>query len=107
MDLRLQHEIEHGEKIAQVEKVWDWETPAARKRLERRVKMLTSHISRDMKVLEVGCGTGALTKEVARMQASILAIDISDDLLSRARKKVLGSNVEFRLENAYELSSVE
>ncbi len=108
MDLRLQHEIEHGEKLADhAGKTWNWETPAARKRLERRVKMLTSHISRDMKVLEVGCGTGSLTKELARKQASILAIDISDDLLSRARKKVLGSNIEFRLENAYELSSVE
>jgi ubiquinone/menaquinone biosynthesis C-methylase UbiE len=108
MDLRLQHEIERGEKIAsQAGKIWDLETPAGRKRLERRVKMLTSHISRDMKVLEVGCGSGYLTKELVRTQASILAIDVSDDILSIARENVLGSNLEFRLENAHELSSAE
>ena len=107
MDLRLQNEIEHGRRIAdQAGEIWNWETPAGRKRWERRVRMLTSHISEDMRVLEVGCGTGYFTKELAKTRASTVAIDISVDLLERARREVSASNVEFRLENAYELNSV-
>lgn len=58
-DNRLKNEIEHGKKIAvDAGSVWNWESPAGRKRWERRVRMLTSHITPGMKVLELGCGTG-------------------------------------------------
>jgi SAM-dependent methyltransferase len=104
-DQRLAREIEHGKKIAhQAGEVWNWETPAGRLRWARRVRMLSSHIEPHMHVLEIGCGTGYLTKELAKTQAQVTAIDISPDLLSVARKQVTDSTVVFRVENAYDLS---
>jgi ubiquinone/menaquinone biosynthesis C-methylase UbiE len=107
LDLRLQHEIEHGRKIVDCAgEIWNWETPAGKKRWKRRVAMLAAHISSDMNVLEIGCGTGYFTKELAKTGARIVAVDISEDLLARARRETSAPNVEFRLENAYELESV-
>jgi len=104
MDKRLLNEIEHGRRIVSIaEKVWNWETPAGKERWNRRVEMLISHIEPEMKVLEVGCGTGSLTKELQKKQATILAIDISPELLEVAKKRVKGSNVTFLVGNAYNL----
>lgn len=104
MDQRLINEIAHGKTIGQISgKIWYWETPAGKERWKRRVEMLTSHITPQMKVLEVGCGTGYLTKNLKKKQATIFAIDISSNLLDLARKKARGANVTFLLTNAYNL----
>lgn len=88
-DARLQNESEHGRKMVdRAGEVWNWETPAGRKRWERRVRMLTSHITAEMRVPELGCGTGYFTRQLAATGAGILAIDISVDLLDRARKEI-------------------
>ena len=107
LDQRILNEIEHGRKIVgQAGEIWGWETPAGKVRWMRRVKLLTSHITPYSKVLEIGCGTGYFTRELLKTGADILAIDISPDLLSKARNNINTSNVEFRQENAYELSSI-
>jgi SAM-dependent methyltransferase len=47
-------------------------------------------------VLEVGCGTGVFTELFARTGASILAVDISPDLLEKAKQRHLpGGKVRF------------
>ncbi|MBD3308949.1 methyltransferase domain-containing protein [candidate division KSB3 bacterium] len=103
---RLQHEIEHGQFLAEqgAGEIWNWETPAGKLRWERRVKMLASHITPKMKVLEIGCGTGYLTQELAKSEAHIIAIDISPHLLCIARRDIQAPNIQFLLENAYQLS---
>lgn len=103
---RLKNEIEHGKLLSEsgAGEIWNWESPAGRIRWRRRVEMLTSHLHPDMKVLELGCGTGYFTKEAARSGARITAIDISADLLEQARNEVPLENVEFLVENAYEMS---
>jgi len=103
---RLKNEIEHGKLLRQTGagEVWNWESPAGKIRWRRRVEMLTSHLRPDMKVLELGCGTGYFTKEAARSGAKITAIDISPELLEQAREEVPLDNVEFLVENAYEMS---
>jgi len=104
IDERLQNEILHGRKIADnAGMVWSWETPAGRKRWARRVGMLTSGLVSDARVLEIGCGTGYFTKELAKSGAGITAIDISPDLLDIARKEVPTDNVTFQVANAYSL----
>ena len=105
-DERLQNEIEHGRFLAGngAGDVWNWETPAGKIRWKRRVGMLMSHIPPEMNVLELGCGTGYLTRELARTGAVITAIDISPDLLEQAQAEIDAKNVSFLQENAYDMS---
>lgn len=39
-------------------------------------------------VLEIGCGTGRITLEMARVGASVTGVDSSPDMLARARERV-------------------
>lgn len=106
MSGRLESEIEHGRYLLAhgAGEVWNWETPAGRLRWARRVEMLTRHLSRGSKVLELGCGTGYFTKQLAKTGADVTAIDISPDLLEVAQRECRESNVRLEIENAYELS---
>jgi SAM-dependent methyltransferase len=106
MEARLQREIEHGRYLVArgAGEVWNWEGPAGRIRWERRVRMLTSHITSNVKVLELGCGTAYFTRELAQTGASITAIDISPDLLEVARHECSAPNVLFEVQNAYALT---
>jgi len=103
---RIAHEIAHGEYLKKKwkKKLWYWETEAGQLRWKRRIEMLLAHIQTDMDVLEVGCGVGYFTKEMAKTKASIVAIDISPDLLSVAKEFLRNTNVVFKVDNAYDLS---
>lgn len=106
MDERLKNEITHGKYLLAHDpgKVWNWETPAGKKRWARRAGMLTRHLTAGTKVLEIGCGTGYFSKELVRTGADITAIDISPDLLLVAAQKVIANNIVFQVENAYAMN---
>ncbi len=106
MDERLEHEIEHGRFLKEhgAAEVWNWTSPAGRIRWQRRIAMLTAHIRPEMKVLELGCGTGLFTAGIAASGAAVTAIDISPDLLKEAAEQVKAGNVSFLRENAYDMS---
>jgi len=76
-------------------------------RLARRVKMLSSHLKPGMTVLELGCGAGYFTQELARSGADIVAIDVSPELLEIARTNCSSPNVQYQIQNAYALSYSE
>ncbi|MDR2148622.1 MAG: methyltransferase domain-containing protein [Tannerella sp.] len=103
MDYRIEHEVEHGKFLAEngAGEIWNWESPAGKIRWARRVKMLTDFIQPNNFVLELGCGTGYFTREIAKTKAKIVAIDISPELLTIAKDNVTGTNVSFFIENAY------
>ena len=105
MDKRLSNEIEHGKYLAKegAGEVWNWESPAGKMRWQRRVTMLTRHLKSSDSVLEIGCGTGYFTREIAKTGVTVTAIDISPDLIELALKEVNAGNVIFRLANAYDL----
>ncbi len=90
---RAKREIEHGERLAEgdPELRWGWGSPAGRIRAERRAQLIASGacLRPGARVLEVGCGTGLFTEMFARSGAQIIAVDISDTLLRRARAKQL------------------
>ncbi len=106
MDNRIEHEIEHGKFLAKegAGDIWNWESAAGKVRWARRVEMLTSHITPQMQVLELGCGTGYFTKEMVAIGATITAIDISPDLLTVAQNSIQSENVDFKEENAYKMT---
>ncbi|MDR2040832.1 MAG: methyltransferase domain-containing protein [Tannerella sp.] len=106
MDIRIKNEIEHGKFLAGhgAGEIWNWESPAGKLRWARRVNMLTEFIKPERTVLELGCGTGYFTKEIAKTGAKVVAIDISPDLLTIAKGNVPCPNVSFLEENAYRMT---
>lgn len=103
-DKRIQNEIRHGEYIQEHgEAIWNWSSPAGKLRWARRCDLFKAFIgSRKSLVLEIGCGTGLFTKELAQTDNTIVAIDISDALIQKATERVHAPNVNFVLGNAYQ-----
>ncbi|MDI6792160.1 MAG: class I SAM-dependent methyltransferase [bacterium] len=98
----IENEIAHGKKICpEAELVWGWGTPAGKLRAERRARFLINagEITEGKKILEIGCGTGVFTEKIVRTGAEIIAIDISPELIERAREREVSSNVQFEVMN--------
>jgi SAM-dependent methyltransferase len=106
MQERVTREIRHGRFLAQrgAGEIWNWESPGGKLRWARRVKMLSSHLQPGMTVLELGCGAGYFTPQLARTGADVVAIDVSPELLEIARTNYSAPNVQYQIENAYALS---
>src|SRR2546426_5687784 len=106
MQGRIAKEIQHGRFLAEhgAGEIWNWESPAGKLRWARRVKMLSKHLGPGMTVLELGCGTGYFTRELARSGAQVVAIDVSPELLEIAKANCSAPNVRYEIQNAYELS---
>jgi SAM-dependent methyltransferase len=72
----------HGARIAaHAAEVWNWTSPAGRRRADRRADLLAQGIARRSLVLEIGAGTGELTRRLAERGLRIVATDLSIDLL--------------------------
>ncbi len=83
---------------------------SAPSRYDRGIRMLTlgmvdeaydrlaSHVKDGQKVLDIGCGTGALTLRAARKHARVKGIDVNPQMMEIARKRAseegLTENVE-------------
>lgn len=106
IDNRVRSEIAHAKFLIAHDagEVWNWETPAGKLRWHRRAKMLLSNISPALRVLEIGCGTGYLTKELAKTSAFVTAIDISRDLLREAKTFAQSREIRYSVSNAYMLA---
>ena len=106
MQERIAKEVQHGRFLAQhgAGEIWNWDSPAGKLRWARRVKMLISHLKPGMTVLELGCGTGTFTGELARSGADVVAIDVSPELLEIARANCSAPNIQYQIQNAYALS---
>jgi len=103
---RLLHEISHGQYILEHgEEIWNWSSPAGKVRWARRCKLFAAFLGMNQNhVLEIGCGTGLFTKELAKTGNTIVAIDISEALIRKAKERVVATNVSFVVENAYKTS---
>ncbi|HXK08009.1 MAG TPA: class I SAM-dependent methyltransferase [Vicinamibacteria bacterium] len=88
---RLAREIAFHERIAaRAEVVWNWSTPAGRRRAERRADLLirATGLAPAKRALELGCGTGIFLEHAAATEARIVALDISLPLLDKARRRL-------------------
>jgi len=103
---RIAKEIQHGRFLAQhgAGEIWNWEGAAGKLRWARRVKMLSNHLRAGMTVLELGCGTGYFTRELARSGADVVAVDVSPELLEIAKADCPAENVRYEIQNASALS---
>jgi demethylmenaquinone methyltransferase/2-methoxy-6-polyprenyl-1,4-benzoquinol methylase len=68
--------------------------------VERAYERLASHVEPDQRVLDIGCGTGALTVRLARRGARVKGIDINAALLAIAAQHVRAAGVEDAVELA-------
>src|SRR5574341_1740636 len=104
---RLAREIEHHRRIAEnAEAIWNWESPAGRVRADRRADLFVrlGKLGPCTRALELGCGTGVFLSKVARCGAAIHGLDLSMDLLSKARARLMDfDNARLDRGNAEEL----
>jgi len=104
---RLAREIEHHRQIAgQAELIWNWDSPAGRRRAERRATLLVerARLGPGRLALELGCGTAVFLERVARSGARILGLDLSPELLAGARQRLAGvPNVRLARGNAEQM----
>lgn len=54
--------------------------------LDNLLTALDARIAPDATVLDIGCGLGRLTRPLARMAAQVYALDVSREMLERARQ---------------------
>jgi len=75
---------------------YDWENART---LQRRDVAFWQRLAaaQDGPVLELGCGTGRIAVPVARAGARIVGIDRSEEMLARARKRIVRTRVGGRL----------
>ena len=101
---RLAREIEFHKGIASdAEHIWNWSSPAGRGRAARRAAFLieATGLGPDKRALELGCGTGIFLERAAATGARLVAIDLSQPLLTQARERMSGSpRVRFVCGNA-------
>src|SRR5258705_6475667 len=101
---RQGHEIAHSRGVAaqDTEAILGWQSPAGRARADRRGRLFVARgrIGPGTRVLELGCGTGEFTRRVAPAGARLVALDLSGDLLAKARAKV-GGAARFLRANAH------
>ena len=100
MENREQHELQHGKMLAdlETETVWGWGTPAGRLRAQRRAALIaeTAGLGPQQRVLEIGCGTGLFTEMLAASGCRLTAMDLSLELLQKARQRnVPADRVDF------------
>ncbi len=78
------------------------ESPNARRKIERKARMLImgAAILHSSDILEIGCGVGTFTRELARTGASITAIDLSPNMILQAKAN-LCPNVYYMIDDAH------
>ena len=70
-------------------------------------KFFIDNVSKDDKVLDIGCGNGALAYDVAQKANSVTGIDIEEKSIIKARNKYNKSNVKYIVGDAVKELSKE
>jgi tRNA (uracil-5-)-methyltransferase TRM9 len=72
---------------------------STRNRLQPGVQRLLGTLNGDETILDLGCGSGALGRELARRghRGAYLGLDFSPALLEEARRRSMGAALSFRL----------
>ncbi|MDJ1473498.1 class I SAM-dependent methyltransferase [Xanthocytophaga flava] len=80
-----------------------------RRTLENSNRNLLSLVKPGLTVLDVGCGTGAITKDIARLvgaNGSVVGIDLSEELINAAKTNhTFFSNLSFQVQDIFTYES--
>lgn len=74
---------------------------SARRLFQNPKKILKPYIVKGMTVLDLGCGPGFFSRDIAKMLADsgkVIAADLQEAMLDRIRQKIKGTELEFRIE---------
>jgi ubiquinone/menaquinone biosynthesis C-methylase UbiE len=72
-----------------------------RKLLQNPRKLLKSYINKGMTVLDLGCGPGFFSIEIAKMlsdSGKVIAADLQEGMLEIVKRKITGTEIEQRIE---------
>jgi demethylmenaquinone methyltransferase/2-methoxy-6-polyprenyl-1,4-benzoquinol methylase len=67
-------------------------------RLEAAYDRLAEHVKEGERVLDIGCGTGALTLRAGRRGGVVLGIDVNPAMLAVAKKRIVEEKLTERVE---------
>jgi ubiquinone/menaquinone biosynthesis C-methylase UbiE len=100
---RIERERRHAQRILEFDEAhWGWSSDAGRIRRARRADFLAADPSTELAVLEIGCGSGTFTADLARAFPRLVAIDVADTLLEVARSR--SPTIDFRVMDAHRMS---
>lgn len=71
-----------------------------RRWLQNPNKLLAPYLKPEMKVLDMGCGPGFFTIEIAKMIGSdgkVFSVDLQEGMLNQIKKKIKGTELEKRI----------
>jgi ubiquinone/menaquinone biosynthesis C-methylase UbiE len=97
---RKEIQMESYERLCPVEYAGGLDS-RARKWLQNPTKILNGRVREGMVVLELGCGPGFFTTEIARMvgrSGKVIAADLQEGMLDIVRNKIKGADIESRIE---------
>lgn len=60
-------------------------------------EMAVKYLLPNDKILDLGCGTGAIASELAARNFRVTACDIAEQMIEAGRRKYVGSNIEWRV----------
>jgi len=90
---------ENNNRICPVEKAGGLDN-SIRKLLQNPQKILKLYIKKGMTILDLGCGPGFFSIEIAKMlfdSGKVIAADLQEGMLNKVRKKIEGTEFEKRI----------
>lgn len=98
------NEIKHFSNLEHI--WWGVKTPTGQKRYDNKFTKLVKVCKpkKGIKILEIGAGDGEFTNRLKKLNANIIATDITPVVIKRARRNIKKKNVKFKVENAEKLS---
>ncbi len=89
-------------RAPEYEQIYYRDVPERRRELDDAAKRLIK-LAKKKKVVDLACGTGYWTQILSTTAASVVAVDISKEMLNEAIKKTYSVSVEFLRANLNEL----
>ena len=87
---------ENSQRVCPVENAGGLDN-SIRKLLQNPRKLLRPFINSGMTILDLGCGTGFFTIEMAKLlsgSGKIIAADLQEGMLEKVNKKIIGTDLE-------------